>query len=326
MDIHLRFEPDALRAQQIDRRMNRELAASLRYVCQQVRNELDFDEAAILALTQALEAGYRVDAEIFAAYYDLVAALLNGDAEESSRLMARIQSAQPTRRARRFVRLRTPGECDLSKILLAKFLDDADVPDVLPPPAEVADQFADRFDRGLYLMRRVAPELAGEVDAIVHEVIPVVGDPTNPMQIDGGSHYQLWGALFLNAQFHPTDEAMVEVIAHESAHSLLFGLCTHQPLVLNDDDELYPSPLRTDLRPMDGIYHATFVSARMHWVMSRLLDSGLIEAARRHEIAAARDLDGKNFEAGYSVVQAHGRLTDLGSEVMAGAQRYMAST
>ena len=146
------------------------------------------------------------------------------------------------------------------------------------------------------------------------------------MQIDGGSHYQLWGALFLNAGFHSTDEAMAEVIAHESAHSLLFGLCTHETLVLNDDDEGYPSPLREDLRPMDGIYHATFVSARMHWAMNRLLEAGLVQPQRRDEIVKARDADRINFESGLSVVRKSGQLTPLGREVMAGAQRYMAQT
>lgn len=281
MNIDLGFALDAQRALLIDRRMNIELAASLRYLVEQVHNELDFDAPAMLQLASNIESGGRVDAEAFGWYYNLVMALLNSDVDQSLNLLNKLQ---------------------------------------------VARQFVDRFDRGMALLRRAAPELASEVDAIVHEVVPVVGDLSKPMQIDGGSHYQLWGALFLNTQFHPTDEAMVEVIAHESAHSLLFGFCSHEPLTRNDDAARNSSPLRPDPRPMDGIHHATFVSARMYWVTDRMLEAGVIDPERRDAVRAARDLDKHNFAAGLSVVRQHADLTNLGREIMGGAELYMATT
>lgn len=323
MDIHLGFEPDAARARSIDRRMHLELADSLRYVIQEARDELPMNEDLILSLVNRIESGERVSAEVFACYYDLVATLMDADLENSVRLIERIQSSQSSHQGRSFRRLQSPRHCPVSALYLEKFLEGSECA-VLPPSLETVDQFCGRFERGLNLLKKAAPELAGEVEAIVHEVIPIMGDPSKKMQIDGGSHYQLWGALFLNAGFHPSDEAMAEVIAHESAHSLLFGLCTHETLVQNDDDEGYPSPLREDLRPMDGIYHATFVSARMHWAMNRLLEAGLVQAQRRDEVVKARDLDRINFESGLSVVRQYGQLTALGQEVMAGAERYMA--
>jgi hypothetical protein len=62
----------------------------------------------------------------------------------------------------------------------------------------------------------------------------------------------------------------------------------------------------------------------MHWAMSRLLETGLVQAQRRDEVAKARDLDRVNFKSGLSVVRQYGQLTELGQEVMAGAERYMA--
>lgn len=324
LEVHLGFEPDAERARRIDRRMHTELAASLRYVVEQASGELPFDEHAVLKLAAELEGGARVSAEVFAWYYDLVAALVDADLQQSMRLLSNIERAQPVANRLEFMRLKAPADCRRSALYLYKFLEDAAELSVTVPPAEVAERFVGRFDRGMSLLRAAAPELAGEVDAIVHEVVPVSGDRTRPMQIDGGSHYQLWGALFLNTDYHPTDDAMVEVIAHESAHSLLFGLCTHEPLVLNDDSASYPSPLRVDPRPMDGIYHATFVSARMHWVMTRLLESGSLDPARRADVEAARASDARNFKAGLSVIHAHGELTSLGEALMANAERYMA--
>ena len=325
MDIHLGFEPDAARGRDIDRRMNLELAASLRYVLDEARTQLSFDQQALLQLVQSLESGQRVSPFAFSCYYDLVGAMMDANAPLAASLLNQLAQSHAAPAARNFVRLADSGDCEITAAYLDKFVGSDDDIVVKAPSTAIATEFIERFERGMDLMHRVAPELAGEVDAIVHDVIPIVGDPSKSVQIDGGSHYQLWGALFLNADFHPTDEAMLEVIAHESAHSLLFGLCTDEPLVLNDDDERYASPLRTDLRPMDGIFHATFVSARMHWAMTQLLRSNELSDERKLGVNKARDDDKRNFESGLAVVREHGRLTGLGSQIMAGAQRYMAA-
>ena len=94
-------------------------------------------------------------------------------------------------------------------------------------------------------------------------------------------------------------------------------------LVLNPDNEYFPSPLRRDLRPMDGIYHATFVSARMHWAMSGLIESGQLDIHERETAEQARIADQKNFNAGYEIIAAHAQLTYTGEQVMANAKKYM---
>jgi hypothetical protein len=75
---------------------------------------------------------------------------------------------------------------------------------------------------------------------------------------------------------------------------------------------------------MDGIYHATFVSARMHWTMSRLLDSGELTAEEVDAARAARDADARNFADGDAVIHAHARLSHVGGELIAGARAWMA--
>ena len=65
------------------------------------------------------------------------------------------------------------------------------------------------------------------------------------MHFDGGSSYQLWGALFLNVGAAArTRVDLIDALAHESAHSRLFSLCTEEALVRNPDDETHASPLR----------------------------------------------------------------------------------
>ena len=60
-------------------------------------------------------------------------------------------------------------------------------------------------------------------------------------------------------------------LIHEYSHNLLFGIARNEPLVFNDPEERDESPLRQDLRPMDGIYHALFVSAREALAMRAIL-------------------------------------------------------
>ena len=74
---------------------------------------------------------------------------------------------------------------------------------------------------------------------------------------------------------------------------------------------------------MDGIYHATFVTARMYRVVQRLLDRGVLSLSSqekaRKELAEIRRL----FDQGIKVVRAQGKLTPLGEAIMRGAELYM---
>ncbi len=310
--------------------MHEELAASLSYLQERLEahsSDVPWLDPSLLEPPQNLiRDGQRLTPLTFLAYYELTAALMAGDEAMARRALGELAEAHPAPPTRVHGPLRSPDGCARSARYVELLCGDSnDGIGLKPLTAERADGFEARFERGMVLMRAAFPELAGEVDAIVHEVVAIGKDPVKTMQMDGASHYQLWGALFLNADFHHTDVAMIEVIAHESAHSLLFGLCTQEPLVDNDDDAVFPSPLRTDGRPMDGIYHATFVSARMHLAMTRLLESGLLDDGDRAAAIAALEADRLNFEAGDSVIREYGVLTEMGREVMEGARQYMAA-
>ena len=54
-----------------------------------------------------------------------------------------------------------------------------------------------------------------------------------------------------------------------------------EPLVQNAPDESYHSPLRADDRPMDGVFHATLVCARLADFNRAWLNSGLAKGAER---------------------------------------------
>jgi hypothetical protein len=324
MTIGHHFKPDAARARALNARMHAELAASLRHVCDESRGVLSFDEAAMGTMLRNLEGGANYPAGIFSRYYELVDAILEDRPAEAERLYADLCQARPLGSGLDVKVLGAP-ELGVDSERYQQMMNSDPSVDLgfTAPPADVAEAFRGRLAQGLDLLQRGLPELSGEFRAIVREIIICGSDPTKKLQFDGGSHYQLWGALFLNGQFHPDPLAVVEVLAHESAHSLLFGFCTHLPLVENDDEERFASPLRTDLRPMDGIYHATYVSARMHWAMTSLAQSGLLVAEDADKALAAAKADLANFDFGYAVVAEHGRLTHLGDALMREAKAYM---
>ena len=304
--------------------MQQGLGESLTHITAQCRGKLPFDEQQLSRVITDLENGASYPPSTFAIYYELAAALFEDDYETAEERLRELATEQPRHAGLQIMALGDP-EILAHTPRYQRMMDSDPLAhfDFLPPPAELATTFRKQFANGLSLIERCIPELAEEVHALISQVLMAVGDPESGMEFDGGSSYSLWGALFLNATCHDSDIAMAEVITHETAHCLLYGMSIDESLVLNTDDELFPSPLRRDKRPMDGIYHATFVSARMHWAMSRLVESGQLDTRARETAEQARLNDQMNFYAGYETVAAHAQLTETGKQVMDGAKAYM---
>lgn len=321
-----RFPPDGCRGSALDRRMRELLADSLDHIHERAAGAIDVEFDAVRTAAEGLRAGRRFAPAVFGLYQDAVLAILGDDLPAAADALRRIAAERPLESTPQIVTLNDPAIAPYREILLDTLdLEDDSGCRVQNPEPAAAAVFEARLADARSLLARAAPDMAAEFDALVTQVILVGSDPLAKMQFDGGSSYMLWGGLFLNVAFHPNEVALAEVLAHESAHMLLFAFASEEPLVNNDDEPRYASPLRIDLRPMDGIYHATYVSARMHWAMSQLITSGLLDAAGREHAEAARMADKRNFEDGHAVVAAHGDLTVTGAAVMRAARAYMDS-
>jgi hypothetical protein len=321
-----RFAPDAAHAVRCDRAMHAGLADSLRQICEASEGKVEFDRAAVERVIGAIESGRRLPPNAFALYYELVPALLEGRLDAACALFVELGRQRPIEAPFRMLALGEPAMADREERYLRFMNDDtAYTYEFLPPSVEDLAAFKRQFASVMDLLQQAVPELVMELKALISELILVVGPKDAKVHFDGGSSYQLWGALFLNAVRHTTRIDVIDSLAHESAHSRLFGLCTEEAPVRNADDEMHPSPLRPEPRPMDGVYHATFVSARMHWAMSRLIASGLLTEEERALAIKARDDDKRNFEKGYGTVAAHARLTETGRVALDAALAYMRS-
>lgn len=301
--------------------MRSRLAETLEYVFNKVGDDLGvpIDKARIVA--EQIKSGPQ-SPHIFGAYYDLVFALENEELERA-RLMAeeilgRSASAPLTIGP---IDDRPSADEDRYRRLLMTGMDYA----VSPDSALMAD-YRQRLAAAFELLDEGFPQMAAEIRALLREIVVAAG-PEDPkaLTFDGASSYMMWGAVLLNARGQNNVLDTAQALAHESGHNLLFGFSSSGPLVENSDDELFSSPLRRDPRPMDGVFHATYVIARMHQTLNRLLESAVLDADQAELAKRDLALHRKNFEAGDLVIHEGGRLTEIGRQAIKSAREYMAA-
>jgi HEXXH motif-containing protein len=314
----------------MDATMVRELVTSLQYIQSEIQDQKpsDITDAQALRLAAAiahLEPCKKIHPAVFGSYYQFVMAAAEGapTGEFVDVMFAASQwPCEFTIRNLDTQSLRDPRVLDIYLACL-----DTDptmtLPFLTPAPA-AAERTRDRIREALDLMEKAIPHLAEEFYGLVHEIV-LASSATGKgeMRFDGASSYMLWGALFLNPDENKSVLEMLETLIHESSHSLLFGMCTEEALVKNDDEATFHSPLRPDPRPMDGIYHATYVSARMHYAIAEAIASAELDTAQRAEADSLLRSSYRAFRDGYQLVAEHGELTETGDRLMQEAHKYM---
>jgi len=197
-------------------------------------------------------------------------------------------------------------------------------PQPIVEPGETVRRDATRhLKQALTVIEAAMPNLAEEIRAMWSRVYVGAANPDEGVRGYGGvTSFLLWGASFMNpAVYHSTCKAAI-YYAHEATHGLLFALSCNEPLVRNDLAERYPSPLRKERRPMDGIYHATLVCARIVDLCQNLLDAGLVHELDTEDQAVLEMRDGMvgKFLDGATTVEKHGVLSPLASDLLRQAQ------
>lgn len=323
------FRPDPRRARMLDATVRADFAASIGNVLRAVAEQGAIRPGAIEPIVAAVR-DPGASPGLITAYAGLVEAIYGDRADEMAACLAALEAAATTLRpvALRLVTLDDgalgPGQAERYRGL---FDDDPGSPLSIAPLPNEAMAHAEGLARsGLDLLDRGVPELAGEIRAILREIVFVRSDAAAPEEtFQGASVFLAWGAVLLNIDEQPDRVAFAESLAHETGHSLLSGLSRGTPLVENPPDERHASPLRSDPRPLEGIVHATYVLARMHYCLARLLESGLLAADERSAATTALAERRRAFATGLAVVDARARLTDLGRAAFEPARAYMAA-
>jgi hypothetical protein len=196
---------------------------------------------------------------------------------------------------------------------------------VTVPDAETVNELRESISQAFQLLKASSPDHFAEVNAVLAEIVLAKNATPETYAFSGASSFSAWGAIFLSADEGRSVIDLLQAIVHETAHLVLFAETLDGPLVQNDPNERYKSPLRMNPRPMDGIYHATFVSARMyqaiHELQQRLGDEFEFGDILVNALAQNR----QNFNEGYEVVMRDADLTEIGNHLIKGATDYMAS-
>ena len=114
------------------------------------------------------------------------------------------------------------------------------------------EEFKKNVVRALTNIKKAAPHLFATFKSFTHTIVPV-----NEKGIVSYSMQSLPGYSSLNL-FDRDQIDLMDDLLHENGHHYLNTFLNHQDLINEDDDKIYYSPWRKALRPIRGIYHATF--------------------------------------------------------------------
>jgi hypothetical protein len=200
--------------------------------------------------------------------------------------------------------------------------------DLAPLDSQEFNRALSDLTRALKLIEKGLPDFYQEMQASTREIILAKPSGLQKMTFGGVSSFALWGALCLNIEAHQDWRAYIPSLIHEYSHNILFAKAMHSPLVNNDPDARYFSPLRGAMRPMDGIYHAAFVSAREVLAATRLLQQAdlLIEDDLGSYFQTVKAHSYQAFEDCVMCLDTDGQLTDLGLKILENTKNIMRTT
>jgi len=175
--------------------------------------------------------------------------------------------------------------------------------------------------KALSALEEIDEELSKEIKVIVSDILIL-----NSNQINAGSSFFTYGLIYLK-ELSPNQHwtTYLEHIVHESAHLHLYSLWKNDAIVLNKSTEKFKSPLRKDLRPMSGLFHAMFVLARLVQ-----LEKNVVTHPKYMDVKSKWNVSYNNagnnapikekFFDAFSTISQHGILTPLGNKILANCE------
>lgn len=174
--------------------------------------------------------------------------------------------------------------------------------------------FKSDIDTALQLINAADPILANEIQSLVSCVRLVissgVGSATSP---------KFFGVIYITKPDFAIDYdrrilSSIDHLVHEAAHLFLNLVLTHDPLVLNAEQDRFVSPLRSDLRPMLGIYHGAFVLNRVIGVFKKISHLNLFH--NKEMLKQWLEKLEKEHRIAQATLRKNAKLTKLGGTIL----------
>jgi hypothetical protein len=320
----LAADPDPVRVAQLEHNFRLRLATSLEQVVTTCSAFLDLDLELFRLLGDRIRAA-PVSSQVVALYADLVLAIEAEDLEAAQSTLDALGGMAeaipvPSGSLPRLVPFGDPLKDPVARRFARYFDTDQNHSLTLHPPTSqqlehISTAMAETFE----LLDQADPSQSAELKLLLQEIVLVNGG-TEAWDFDGASSFLLFGAILINVRHVGDRLDLAQLLVHESGHNLLFGFCADGPLLENDDRDLFESPLRTDLRPLDGILHACFVLVRMHALLRRLLSADVLNPYERDKAERNMLSNREACRSSLATVTHHARLTSRGEAVVAGVK------
>ena len=304
--------------QDIDATVRLRLKDSLAHIFRRADGRLEIEENRFEATLEHIRAR-RQDPGVFARYYDLIFALSSGQIDEANILLNEIvERALGSESSFKIVpyaphNLGTDYE-RFPRLLFSEYSQTNPMATPLDSQSLASTQM---LEQAIDIVSQVDAAIHKEIESFLVRIFLATSSQTRSAKRFGGvTSLMAWGASFINIEFYRTRWDAVQFLVHELTHSLLFGLSIDDPLVKNAPDENYQSPLRSDLRPMDGIFHATLVCGRLADFNRAWLDSGLATETDRASSRKAITDNLRFFRDGVAVINKHGKLSEQARQLV----------
>lgn len=144
---------------------------------------------------------------------------------------------------------------------------------VLPISNNIQLEFHKKnIESAIRMIKVYDSELFSEISSFVTHIKVFKGEV-----LRGDTSARVLGSMWIRIP-EPEDDQVgywIEHIVHEVSHIRLEHIFLMENLVLNSPNQkIFKAPIRDDLRPMKGIFHATFVLSRMIRIFRRLSING----------------------------------------------------
>jgi HEXXH motif-containing protein len=196
---------------------------------------------------------------------------------------------------------------------------DKNTPNTVDLGGHAVGEWLTSLRAALAILDRHLPGMSADVDHVLQQIVPTGYDAEKHLSC---SYREDIGTVYLS--LHPSPITMAEAIIHEVSHNKLNALFELDPVISNAADELYPSPVRPDLRPLHGVLlavHAFVPVARMYESIDAEakseshLDPAVYGSSQRRQARFAEVI--RSNQAGTRVLLSHARPTRVGQAVLA---------
>ncbi len=305
---------------ELDRHVRDRLAGSLNHIFERTTDVLPLEPSSVEAALKRIRS-QRVNPSVFARYFDLVFAVSAEDWGRAERIASEV--IKLVHNPIDFEILPYSKEAlgdDYERYPRLVFASFSDGNPMSTPEPKLFEAYQQKIHLALDIVRLEDPSIAEEIDELISRIIVAErnSDGVNSKGFGGVTSLMVWGAMFVNANHYSTLPLVVTFLVHEVTHAVLFGdnYGTAVSLVQNPAEDSFPSPLRSDLRPMDGIFHATLVCARVALFLRQWVDNGRINSKYVEWANLQWKFNSEAFSNGLGTIRKHGCLSDRAWELL----------